>query len=98
MEGLNAENAPDVGKREAKRSLLGRCDDHADSNDGKGRSGLDDDRRDAGIYRGCLWGERLPYGCSHLKETEADHGGDYDIQPHAQRDPWHQKVGSPQKR
>jgi hypothetical protein len=54
MEGLNAEYAPNIGKQKSGRSLLGRCDDHTDPDDGKWCGGLDEDRGDTGIYPGHL--------------------------------------------
>src|SRR5216683_5827466 len=88
-EGLNAERAPDVGKRKGDRRVSGLCNDHTDPNDGKWRGGLDEDRGDTSIYPSHLWAKRVLYECSHPKETEADHGGDDDVQPHTQRDPRH---------
>jgi len=90
--GLNAEQAPDVGKRIGERCGPGRCDDETDPDDGKWRSGLDEHRHNACVYPGHLWGESPQRECPRPQETEAYHQGDDNIQADGQRDPRHREV------
>ena len=90
--GLNAEHGPDIGKRKRGRYILGCCDNETDTEEGKWGGGLNERRGDACIHHGHLWGENLPGECPHPQELKAYHGGDDDIQAHAQGDPRHSKV------